>query len=188
MQSLTRADVEAAFHEIGEILLRARKIAEIAVYGGAAIMLQFDVTFRTGDVDATVESGDHTALLRAAHQVADTRGWLRSWLSEAVANYVSPERATSLHACYPSEGRVGLRVFVGRPDYLLAMKLRAMRVGSRDEADAAMLARAAGIRDFTGMQELLTRYFPREPLDPRRLAIIGRFAKTLDAPGTEDAR
>lgn len=66
IQRLSRTDVEAAFREIGELLLRDRKTAEIAVYGGAAIMLQFEVTFRTADVDATVESGDHGALMQAA--------------------------------------------------------------------------------------------------------------------------
>ena len=58
-QALSKATVEDAFCELGEILVRAGKMAEIAIYRGAAILLQFEVTFRTTDVDAHVESGDH---------------------------------------------------------------------------------------------------------------------------------
>ena len=74
MQELSKAAVEDAFREMGEILARAGKMAEIAVYGGAAILLQFEVTFRTTDVDAHVESGDHGALMQAAKEIAERRG------------------------------------------------------------------------------------------------------------------
>jgi hypothetical protein len=187
MQALSRSDVESAFREMGDILVRSGKIAEIAVYGGAAIMLQFEVTFRTADVDAKVESGDHGALMQAAHDVAKRRGWLRSWLSEAVTVYLGEPGGVSLHGSYPDDARVGLRVYVAKPDYLLAMKLRAMRIGSRDEADAVMLARASNITTFEGMTALLGRYFPKEPLDARRIAIIGQFAERLNASPSDDA-
>jgi hypothetical protein len=187
MQALSRSDVEAAFQEIGEILVRAGKVADIAVYGGAAIMLQFEVTFRTADVDAKVESGDHGALIQAAHDVAMRRGWLRSWLSEAVTVYLGGSGGTSLYRSYPDESRVGLRVYVAKPDYLLAMKLRAMRIGSRDEADAVLLARSTGITALDGMIALLGRYFPKEPPDDRRIAIVGQFAERLNATPSGNA-
>jgi len=187
MQELSKAAVEDAFREMGEILVRAGKTAEIAVYGGAAILLQFEVTFRTTDVDAHVESGDHGALMLAAKEVAERRGWLRSWLSEAVTMYLGEPGATTLHGNYPSETRVGLRVYVAKPDYLLAMKLRAMRIGRRDEEDAALLARASNIATFDAMVTLLARYFPKEPPDERRAAIIRQFAESLNAPSSDDA-
>lgn len=160
-QQLTRDEIVAAFREMGEILARAGKVAEIAIFGGAAIQLQFEVSFGTGDVDARVETGDHGTLMRAAQDVAARRGWLRSWFSEAVTSYLGDVVSTDFHASYPSETRVGLRVYVAKPDYLLAMKLRAMRIGSRDEADAALLARAAGLLRFEDMATLLARFFPK---------------------------
>jgi hypothetical protein len=181
-QALTKAGVEDAFREIGEILVRKGRIAEIAVYGGAAIMLQVHTTFRTRDVDAHVESGDHGALMQAAHAIAGRRGWLRSWPSEAVTVYLGDPGGASLFGSYPGEARVGLRVYVARPAYLLAMKLRAMRIGTRDEEDAAMLARATGIVSREDMVALIGRYFPRKPPDARRLAIVGQFAEKLNAP------
>jgi hypothetical protein len=187
IQELSKAAVDDAFHEMGEILYRAGKLAEIAIYGGAAIMLQLEVTFRTTDVDAHVVSGDHGALMQAAREVAERRGWLRSWLSEAVTMYLGEPGGTALHGSYPSAARVGLRVYVAKPDYLLAMKLQAMRIGSRDEDDAAMLARASNITSFDAMVALLHRYFPKEPPDARRFAIVGQFAERLNAPPSDDA-
>jgi hypothetical protein len=187
VQELTRAAVQDAFREMGEILLRSGKTAEIAVYGGAAIMLQFEVAFRTADVDAHVQSGDHGALMDAAKVVAERRGWLRSWLSEAVTVYLGVPGGTSLYASYPSEARAGLRVYVANPDYLLAMKLRAMRVGRRDESDAVLLARASGVLAFAAMMALVERYFPKERPDARQTAVIAQFAEKLNAPAPDIA-
>ncbi|MDO9709668.1 hypothetical protein [Paracraurococcus lichenis] len=66
------------------------------------------------------------------------------------------------------------------------MKLRALRLGTRDEADAAMLARASGITSREAMVGLLQRYFPAEPPDPRRVLLIARFAETLHAPPSNE--
>jgi hypothetical protein len=107
---------------------------------------------------------------------------LRSWLSEAVTLYLGERGGTELHRSYPDETRAGLRVYVAKPDYLLAMKLRAMRIGSRDESDAIMLATVSKITTSDGMIALIGRYFPKEPPDPRRVAIVGQFAERLNAP------
>ena len=71
MAKLTRDVIEEAFREMGEILLRERAVGEIAVYDGAAILLQFDATFATRDVDAVI-GGAHGVVERAAHEVAGT--------------------------------------------------------------------------------------------------------------------
>jgi hypothetical protein len=187
MQALSKEAVEDAFREMGEILFRAGKVAEIAVHGGAAILLQFEVTFRTTDVAAHVESGDHGALMQAARDIAERRGWLLSSLSEAVTMYLGEPGGTSLYGSYPSAAQAGLRVYVAKADYLLTMKLRAMRVGSRDEADAVLLAQASQTTTFEAMIALLNRYFPKEPPDVRRAAIIRQFAESLNAPASDNA-
>ena len=106
MQELGRSNVESALAEIGEILFRAWVVAEIAVFGGAAILFQFAAEFRTSDIDARLESGDHGAVMAAARAVAERHGWLRSRFSEAVTSYLSLEADTSLHASYPSKSRM----------------------------------------------------------------------------------
>jgi predicted nucleotidyltransferase len=181
-QQLARADVESALRDVGDILARQNKIAEIAIYGGSAILLQYDVQFRTGDVDIQVEGGDHGALQDAIHEVARRRGWLKSWMSEAVTMYLGEPGGREFHGSYPSEDRVGLRVYVARPDYILAMKLRAMRTTSRDFADARLLALDTGITDLASLLALVHRYFPNETMDLRRHAIIASFVEAIHAP------
>ena len=85
VQRLGKSDVERAFAEMGEILYRAKKVAEIAVFGGAAILLQFEAEFRTGDVGAKVETGDHGAVLDAARIVAERHGGPAAALLPAAA-------------------------------------------------------------------------------------------------------
>ena len=63
VQQLSRQDVEAAFREMGELLVRAGNVAEIAVFGGAAIMLQFAVNFHTG------------MLMHASRPVTTVQSW-----------------------------------------------------------------------------------------------------------------
>lgn len=181
-QQLSRADVESALRDVGDIMVRQKKIAEIVIYGGSAILLQYDVQFRTGDVDIKVESGDHGSLLAAIHEVARVRNWLTSWMSEAVTVYLGESGGTAYHGSYPSEDRVGLRVYVAKPDYILAMKLRAMRTTSRDFADAKLLAIDTGMSDLTSLLALVRRYFPNEDIDPRRVAIIANFVEAIHAP------
>ncbi len=61
-----------------------------------------------------------------------------------------------------------------------------MRVGRRDESDAAMLAQTCGISSKDALIGLLNAYFPNDPPDARRLAIVGQFAETLHAPPSTD--
>jgi hypothetical protein len=174
--ALTREAIEDAFREMGEILVRQRKVGEIAVYGGAAILLQFDATFATRDVDAVIE-GAHGAVQSAAQEVARRRDWPTGWLSEAVSAYLPRNRDLRSHASYPSESRVGLRVYVAPPEYILAMKLAALRVRSRDLEDAAMLARETGRTTAEALRDLHARFFPDQPLDPRRAATVEEVAR-----------
>ncbi len=77
---------------MGAFLRDNKTVGEIVVYGGGAILLQFHWRLSTQDVDAMVVSdGDHGLVRRAADQAAAELGLERSWLSEAVARYTSPE-------------------------------------------------------------------------------------------------
>ncbi|MBM3224874.1 MAG: hypothetical protein FJZ47_13865 [Candidatus Tectomicrobia bacterium] len=93
--------------------------------------------------------GDQRYVARLADQIAQARGWPRDWLNDGVRTYLSPqvdgmsEHHVLLRA-YPSEQAPGLRVFVPTPEYLLAMKLMAIRIDP-----------AAGTSDLDDMLQLL---------------------------------
>ncbi len=92
------------------------------------MMLTFPARPATRDVDAVVR-GDASFMRDAVAAVARARGWSDRWLNDAVKGFLSERDSTSvvLFRSYPSETRLGLRVFLAQPEYLLAMKCIAMQ-------------------------------------------------------------
>src|SRR3981081_4709552 len=113
-KQLDRAKFEEAFRIMGQYLLDRKALGEIAVYGGSAIMLQFEWRRNSRDVDQRV-TGDssHGLVMAAAANAAEHLGLPRSWLSENVAMYArrgEREADRILVGLYPSPHTFGLRV------------------------------------------------------------------------------
>ena len=185
MADLDRALIEQAFEELGERLRHRRLVGEIAVYGGAAMVLHFQIDRVTHDVDAVIER-EHGPVQRAVQEIGRLHGWGESWLNENVSVYLSKAaqaRDLTLFRAYPGEGAIGLRVFIASPRYMLAMKLAALRIGSdhRDIDDVIQLAQATGVTRAEALTNLHQMYFPNDPLDARRLVIVANIAEKLDA-------
>ena len=177
-----RETIIAALTEVGEELHRRRKVGDVAVFGGSAMLLQFGTEFVTRDVDAVIDA-EHGEVTRAVQEVARTRGWPSSWLNEGVSVYLSPDHraGVSLYGEFPSPQRVGLRVYVAKPEYLLALKLRALRIGTRDVSDVLTLARHLDIRTLDGLLAVIGRTFPHEPLDARRRVLLADVVAELSS-------
>src|SRR5260370_11183893 len=124
-------DLAAAFQEVGLLAANAGRVIDLAVYGGSALMLVVNFGDSSWDIDA-VASPDQSFIHEAAATISEKRGWPADWLNDGVRTYLSPlaedERAHELFATYPDESRPGLRVYVPTAEYMLAMKLMAMRV------------------------------------------------------------
>jgi hypothetical protein len=190
MADLNKALIEQAFEELGERLQRRRLVGEIAVYGGAAMVLHFQIDRVTHDVDAVIER-EHGPVQQAVREIGRLHGWGESWLNENVSVYLSKAAQAddlALFRAYPSDGGIGLRVLVASPRYMLgmnmlAMKLAALRIGSdhRDIEDAMQLAQATSVTTAEELMRLHRMYFPNDPLDARRIVIIGNIAEKLDA-------
>ena len=183
MDMLGLDQIERAFTLMGEYLRDRKSFGEIAVYGGSAILLQFGWRRGTQDVDAVITSdGNHGLVRAAADFAARSLGLERSWLSEAVAQYAKAgETAADFRfiGLYPKSGNPALRVSAARPEYLLAMKVAALRRtarGDRDFHDILALARDLGISAAEELERIHLSYFPGESLPPR----IGQRLKELD--------
>jgi Nucleotidyltransferase of unknown function (DUF6036) len=175
-----RDEIIKALTEVGEILHQRRKIGDVAIFGGSAMALQFDVAFVTHDIDAIISS-DHGDVMDAVQEVGRRHGWNSTWLNEGVSVYLSPDAQDHLttFATFPSPERVGLMVFLAKPEYLLALKLRALRIGSRDVDDVMVLARHLGLTTAEELSEVVRRNFPNEPLDGRKQLILSEIAERL---------
>ena len=144
-------DLVGAFQELGKLAAEAGKVIDLAVYGGSALMLVSNFRDSSWDIDA-VASPDQDFIREASGILADRHGWPADWLSDGVRTYLSPmaedNRSHEWFATYPDEASPGLRVYVPTPEYLLAMKLMALRVepsGGKDLDDILNLMEVVGI-------------------------------------------
>jgi hypothetical protein len=176
---LTKDQIIKAFARVGEILWQQKKRGEIAVFGGTAIVLEYDFRDATQDVDARIGS-EHGAIIAAQQQVAKELGLPAHWLNEQATSYLSSEADFGLFDTYPDQSRPGLVVYVATPQYLLAMKAQSQRI--KDMSDAVALARKIGITAADHIIGLVTRFYPNEQISDRLRVHISEIARQIHAP------
>jgi len=163
----TAETLTEAFNELGQLARADGRIIDIAVYGGSCLMLVSNFRVATGDVDV-VAAHDQAFLDNAAQQIAGPRGWPRDWLNDGVRTYLSPQvegfEQHTLFRTYPDEAMPGLRVFVPTPEYMLAMKLMALRLdpaGERNDLDDILnLMQVVGLKEKANIIGFAGRFYP----------------------------
>lgn len=178
--------VSSAFEIMGRYLRERETIGEIAIYGGTAILLQFDWRKATQDVDAVIMNGEREGVVKdAVAYAALSLSLPDEWLNNYVDGF-TPEREDrdffSAFGSYPTGEAPGLRVFLAKPEYLCAMKLKALERGTlddRDFDDAVRLARAVGISDEEGLMRVFTGFFPEEDLPAISVLRLPEVAQAL---------
>jgi hypothetical protein len=171
-----REQLLAAFDEIGGAAISARARLDIAVFGGSALMLASNFRLSTEDVDIAEIGRPWPVWLSAVvARLSARNGWPEHWLNEAVTFHLSPlvnpARDLVVLGTFPrASEQVGLTVFVPTARYMLALKLKALRVanfdkGSADLADTAALLRVLGITDIEQAIGVLAEYFPKSAAD-----------------------
>ena len=161
---LDRAGIEDAFRRLGDRLARRGVVADLYVFGGAAMALAYDSRRATRDVDALFKP--HGIVLEEASAVAADLGLPRWWLNEQASSYVAPggDSAASRIFDHP-----GLRVFAASPEHLLAMKALAAR--PRDAEDIQQLAQILGLHTVDDVLATVREVFPEEE-PPARLRLL----------------
>jgi hypothetical protein len=84
---LDRATLTEALRRLGERLAYRGIVADLYVFGGAAMALAYDLRRSTRDVDALIQP--HGAVLAEAESVALEMGLPRWWLNEQARGYVA---------------------------------------------------------------------------------------------------
>jgi hypothetical protein len=191
-KKLDRAKIEEAFRIMGQYLLERNVFGEIALYGGSAILFQFDWRRTSEDIDARVISdGRHGIVTLAADQAAKQLDLPRSWLDESVAMYarrLEDDSDRVFVGVYPSPARVGLRVVAAKPSYILAMKLNALErstADDRDFEDAVNLGIACGVSTAEALHDIFRTFFPDEKLPAvaeLRVRELARAIQSRSAP------
>ena len=170
---------------------RARQhgtLVDLSIYGGAALLLAFDIRRATRDVDAVVR-GSPEFLRRTVAEIADEEGWPADWLNDGVKGFVSAHERMQPMREFQGTPEGGLRVHLPAPEYLFAMKCMAMRPegidGSHDISDIAALADAAGIADADAALALVEAFYPASRIPPKVRFGIEEIMERVERRRTE---
>jgi hypothetical protein len=194
-KALHRDAVLDAFDRIGRAAVAAGTKLQIAVYGGSALMLASNFRFATEDVD--VSELEHPLpgwLAQVVNEIAKQNNWQDDWFNDGVAFHLSPlaDRAADHleFGTFPRDGTPpGLVVSVPSAEYLLALKLKAIRVtdalrGETERLDILNLMQVVGISTAEGAIALLGRYFPVSAASPEKQRFL---LKNMNRAGGVDA-
>lgn len=191
-----RHQLLAALDRIGVAARDAGVVLHIAVYGGSALMLASNFRFTSEDVDIAELPKPWPEWLRVCvDEIARENDWAADWLNDAVEFHLSTKVTRTedhlLFGTFPrSDMEPGLMVYVPTSRYLLALKLKAIRVldpvkGAAEAADIKNLMQVTGVRTPQAALELLAEYFPRTAVDPGKHLFLLRHL--LVGEGEADA-
>jgi len=154
---LTVERIEELLRALDAELRRSEVVGELYVVGGAVLCLALRSRPATRDVDAHFEPA--AAVRQAAARVAAEHDVPEGWLNDAAKGFLSPRGEYRPFLVLPN-----LRVLTAQPEYLLAMKCLAFRLGAefQDEADVRFLLRYLNIDRYEAALDLITRYYPRD--------------------------
>jgi hypothetical protein len=114
---LDRAGIEEAFRRLGDRLAKRGVVADLYVFGGAAMALAYDSRRATRDVDALFKP--HGIVHEEALAVAAELGLPRWRLNEQASSYVAPGGD-------PAAFRAGIVVYAGEQQLSFSDRLTAL--------------------------------------------------------------
>jgi hypothetical protein len=156
-------------------------------------MLAGNFRFRTEDVDiAQIGPPWPQWLSEVVRRIALQNAWGEAWFNEAVDSFLSqianPIRDLVAFGSFPrASDAVGLNILVPSAEYMLALKLMALRVsdfnkGTKDMSDVANLLRVLNITDVEPAIEILRRYFPKSASHADKQRFVLKFVLSEGKP------
>lgn len=184
--TLDRQSLLASFDEIGQAAIAAGVRLGIAVFGGSALMLASNFRFSTEDVDiAEIGQPWPDWLSAVVESIARRNDWSDTWLNDAVTFHLSPaarpDRDLVAFGSFPRGGeKIGLTISVPTARYMLALKLKALRIGDpskgrKDFDDVTHLLRVVGIADIEEAVRVLAEFFPRSAADADKQRFVLKY-------------
>jgi hypothetical protein len=158
--SLSREAILRALQSLSDELGRQGATGEICLCGGAVMVLAFAARVSTKDVDALFQPAQLVRQL--ARRIAEEQGLPATWLNDGVKAFVSARHETTAGQL-PQFAH--LRLTMPVPEYLLAMKCMAARIGSTsgeqsDIPDIVFLVRHLGLKTAKHVLDVVAQYYP----------------------------
>lgn len=168
---MTAEEIEKYFSEISDELAEKNVIGEICIYGGAAMCLAFKARPSTKDVDAVFEPVK--TIRGAINNISDKYGLNEGWLNFAVKIFVVEHKKDILFD-FPN-----LKVYSPTADYLLAMKILALRAESFDTDDVKFLIKHLGLNSNEEILKIVAEYYPQKIIKPETVFQLEEIFENL---------
>lgn len=158
--ALTREIIFRGLQALSDELGKQGITGEVCLFGGTVMVLAFTARLATKDVDALFQPTQ--TIRELARQVAGKQNLPLDWLNDGVKGFVSVRHETTAGNLpqFPH-----LRLTMPVPEYLLAMKCMAARIGgtadeSSDVADIIFLIRHLQLKSAKVVLDLVGQYYP----------------------------
>ena len=154
---LTAPQLRRLFSLLNDELAHRDIAGELYLVGGAVMCLAYAARPSTQDVDALCRPA--LEVRQAAARVAIKAKLPAEWLNDGVKGFMSAQGEFA-----PFLELSNLKVLVAQPEYLLAMKCLAFRIGAEfhDEDDVRYLLRHLDIKSHEQALQVISRYYPLE--------------------------
>jgi Nucleotidyltransferase of unknown function (DUF6036) len=174
---LTAERIRQLLEALNSELARDNVLGEVFLAGGAVMCLVFRAREATKDIDALLVPASE--LRRAARRVAEREDVPESWLNDAVKGFFSHAGRFDVYAEMSH-----LRIFAPHPEYLLAMKCLAMRLGEdfHDRDDVALLLDRLGLQNVAEAEAALARYYPLEQYPAKARYVLEELLERRGEP------
>ncbi|HMJ88470.1 MAG TPA: hypothetical protein VK530_01570 [Candidatus Acidoferrum sp.] len=157
--ALTREAILRALNSLSDELGKQSVTGELCLFGGTVMVLAFTARLSTKDVDALFRP---TPLIRdIAKRIGEEQSLPADWLNDGVKGFVSARHETTAGNLpqFPH-----LRLAMPVPEYLLAMKCMAARLGgttgeASDVPDIVFLIRHLQLKSAQAVLEIVAHYY-----------------------------
>jgi hypothetical protein len=158
--ALTREAILNALGLLSDELSKEAVVGEVCLFGGTVMVLAFTARLATKDVDALFQPAQSIRV--AARRVAEEQKLPTDWLNDGVKGFVSARHETTT-GNLPQFSH--LRLTMPVPEYLLAMKCMAARLGTitgegSDVPDIIFLIRHLNLKTAKSVLDIVGQYYP----------------------------
>jgi len=176
--TLKREQILAALQALSEGLGKQGVTGEVCLFGGTVMVLAFTARLTTKDVDAVFQPTQ--TIRELARRIATEQHLPADWLNDGVKGFISARHETTAGNLpqFPH-----LRLTMPVPEYLLAMKCMAARIGGTtdepsDVADIVFLVRQLQLNSAKEVLDLVGQYYPANRIPVKTQYLVeGLFAE-----------